>query len=418
MKKNHFYILLILFILSCINFLYIVWFFEINGYLPPPFFYDVTDTFNDFYNTLYWSIHDGIYDVWGSVYPPINFIFLQIYQFLFMGEILEMWSPSVIRGSEARSIMPLLLIYALSLVMAVRISFKHIVDFKTQFILFFIFMLSPAFLFAVERGNLIILCIPVLSWYIFTKNQISRALALSILFNLKPYFVIFYIFLLISRKTHHKNKDLLFLSPIFGLIIFLFSGLLINEPFYLMPLNLLGFAANSALLSPAEALTFPSSIAAFGYLRGLVTEFKIAPIVGHIVKLILYVYLINTLVLVYNKKINFEELAILSIIFITNFSTSTGGYSLLYYIPVLALLYGKRDWTIFGIIIICIYIGLWDMIPIYNYSGGDSIAYLSGEVVKVSPYMSFGSILRPIANFVVLVLFFYRLKKRYPNEAI
>lgn len=417
MKKKQFNILLILLTLSCINFLYIVWFFEINRYLPPPFFFDVTDTFNDFYNTLYWSMHDGIYEVWKSVYPPINFIFLRIYQFLFMGDISEMWSPSTIRGSMAGNILPLLLIYAFSLVVAVRISFKHIVDFKTQFILFLLFILSPAFLFAVERGNLIILCIPVLSWYICTKNKIFRPLSLSILINLKPYFVIIYIVLLINRKSHDKNKDLLILTPIFGLIIFLLSGLFLNQPFYLMPLNLLGFAADSAQMSPAEALSFPSSIAAFGYLRGLVTEFKIAPIVGHLVKLILYVYLINMLVLVYNKKINFEELTILAIIFIANFSTSTGGYSLLYYIPVLALSYGKRDWTIFGIIIICIYMGLWDMIPVYNYSGGNSIAYLSGEVVKVSPYMSLGSIIRPIANFSLLVLFIYRLK-RYPNEDI
>ena len=397
--------------LSAINFLYIAWFFEAHSYLPPPLFFDVSDTFMDFYNTLYWSGHEGIYDIWRSVYPPLNFLLLKAYQFLFIDEVSEMWSPSIIRGSEAGNIIPLILIYLVSLIIAVRISFKSIMRLKIQFIVFLIFLLSPAFLFAVERGNLIILCLPVLSWYIFTKNQISRALAFAILINLKPYFIIFYMVQLLNNKSQQENKDFLFLSPIFALIIFFSSGLLLKEHFNLMPLNLIGFATNSSLISPAEALAFPSTITAFSYFRGLVTEFSIPPIFGYLAKLIVCIYLMKVFLLIYKQKINLQDLAIFSIIFLTNYSTSTGGYSLLYYIPALALLYEKRDWTILGIIIICIYIGLWDMVPIYNYSGGNSMAYLSGEVVKVSPYMSLGSIIRPIANFAVLVLFFYRLKK-------
>jgi hypothetical protein len=59
------------------------------------------------------------------------------------------------------------------------------------------------------------------------------------------------------------------------------------------------------------------------------------------------------------------------------------------------------------------YIGIWDLLPIYQYSGGEMNVYLSGEVVKIKPYLSFGSIVRPIANFAVLVLFFKNLEKRY-----
>lgn len=397
--------------LSAINFIYVAWFFEAHRYLPPPFFYDVNDTFMDFYNTLYWSGHEGIYDIWRSVYPPLNFLLLKTYQFLFFDEVSEMWDPSTIRGLEAGNIIPLILIYTVCLIIAVSISFKSIMRLKIQFIIFLIFLLSPAFLFAVERGNLIILCLPVLSWYIFNKNQISRALALAILINLKPYFIIFYMVQLLNYKSQKENKDFLFLSPIFALIIFFSSGLLFKEHFYLIPLNLLGFATNSSLISPAEALAFPSTITAFSYFRGLVTEFSVPPIFGHLSKLIVYIYLIKIFILIYKQKINFKYLAMFSIIFLTNYSTSTGGYSLLYYIPALALLYEKRDWAILGIIIICFYIGLWDMVPIYNYSGGSSMAFLSGEVVKTSPYISLGSIIRPLANFAVLVLFFYRLEK-------
>ena len=338
--------------LSAINFLYVAWFFEANRYLPPPFFYDVNDTFMDFYNTLYWSGHEGIYDIWRSVYPPLNFLLLKTYQFLFFDEVSEMWDPSTIRGLEAGNIIPLILIYSVSLIIAVIISFKSIMRLKVQFIVFLIVLLSPAFLFAVERGNLIILCLPGLSWYIFTKNQISRALAFAILINLKPYFIIFYIVQLLNYKSQQENKDFLFLSPIFALIIFFFSGLLLKEHFYLVPLNLIGFATNSSQISPGEALSFPSTITAFSHFRGLVTEFSIPPIFGHLAKLIVYIYLMKFFLLIYKHKINFQDLCIFSIIFLTNYSTSTGGYSLLYYIPALALLYAKKDWTILGIIII------------------------------------------------------------------
>lgn len=404
--------------LSCINFLYIVWFYKDHKYLPPPFIYDKENTFMDFYNTLYWSGQEGIYSVWNSVYPPLSFLFLQLYQLLFLGDISEFGDGFVIRQVMGGQIFPLLVIYTLSLFVAVGISLRQIADLKTQVIVFLVCLLSPAFLFAIERGNLIILCVPVLSWFIFSKDQISRALSLAILLNLKPYFAVIYIVQLINVKGREENKDFLFLAPVFALILFLTTGLMLNQEFYLMPMNLLGFATNSALLSPTDVLSFPSSITAFAYFRGLVTEFSIPPIFGHLTKLVVYFYLIKSLFLVYKYKISLDDLAILSVIFISNYSVSTGGYGILYYIPALALLYKQRDFILWGVVVVSMYAGVWDLIPIYHYSGGDMSVYLSGETVKIEPYISFGTILRPIANFTVLILFYKNLQKRYLNESI
>ena len=407
-----------IFFLSCINLLFIIWFFKVHRYLPPPFFSNVTDTFNDFYNTLYWTNHEGIYDIWGSVYPPINFLFLKFYQVLFMGEISNIWTPHKIRESESSNIFPLLITYGISLIAAIRISFNGIASMKIQFILFFVFLFSPAFLFSLERGNLIILCIPVLSWYIFSNNQISRSMALALLVNIKPYFFIIYIIQIINKESHQANKDFLFLLPVFSLIIFFASGLLLNQEFYLMPLNLLGFATKSGLLSPTEVLSFPSTISAFSYFRGLVTEFSLPPIFGYLSKLLVYFYLLRTLILIAKNKVNFDDITIFSIIFLTNYSISTGGYGILFYIPAIALMYKQGDFILLGLIVLFLFIGLWDVIPIYRYSVGDNIAYLSGELVKVESYISLGSISRPTANFAVLVLFFKNLEKRYSSGSI
>jgi len=405
-------------LLSCINFLYIVWFYTVHRYLPPPFIYDKENTFMDFYNTLYWSGQEGIYSVWNSVYPPLSFLFLQLYQFLFLDNVPEFGDGFVIRQVMGSQIFPLLVIYTLSLFVTVAISLRQIADLKTQFTVFLVCLLSPAFLFATERGNLIILCVPILSWFIFTRDQISRALSLAILLNLKPYFAIIYIVQLINVKGREENKSFLFLAPLFALIIFLITGLLLNQEFYLMPMNLLGFATNSALLSPTEVLSFPSSIAAFAYFKGLVTEYSIPPIFGHLLKLFIYFFLIKTLILIYRSKLDFEYLAIFSIIFLTNYSTSTGGYGLLYYIPALALLYKQKNYILLFIIAATMYVGIWDLIPVYQYSGGDMNVYLSGETANIKPYISLGSIIRPIANFAVLLLFYKSLKKRELDETI
>jgi len=404
--------------LSCINFIYILWYFKFYSHLPPPFFVNANDTFMDFYNTLYWSGSDGIYEIWGSVYPPLNFLFLKAYQFLFINEISNISDGFKIRDDESSTIIPLLLIYILGLLISIRISFKNLMCSVNQFFLFIIFLLSPIFLFALERGNLLILCIPILCLYIFSKKQILRALAFAFLVNLKPYFAIFYLFQIFNKNSHKDNMDYLFLSPIFSLILFLSTGLLLNQEFYLMPLNLFGFATASGLISSVEALSFPTSITSFAYIRGLVTEFRIPPILGYLVKLLVYTYLIKVIFLIYKKKINFEDLAILAVIFLTNYSTSTGGYGALLYLPVLALLYIQREWKILLIIMISMYSGVWDLIPIYHYSIDDVNSYLSGDVVKIQPYLSFGSIIRPIANFVVLVLFFKKLEKRYFHASI
>lgn len=399
--------------LSCINFLYILWFYRSHRYLPPPFVFDKENTFMDFYNTLYWSGQDGIYTIWQSVYPPLSFLFLQLYQFLFLDDISGFSDGFEIRQVVGRHILLLISIYAISLLIAVRICFKKITNIKIQIIIFLICLLSPAFLFAIERGNLILLSIPILGWFVVAKNQIGRAIALAILVNLKPYFAILYIVQLFNVKTHRENRDFLFLAPIFSLTLFLVAGLLLNQEFHLMPMNLLGFATNSALLSPTEVLSFPSSITAFAYLRSLVIEFSVPPIVGYLAKLLVYAYLIKSLLLIFKYEVKFEDLAIFSIIFITNYSISTGGYGVLYYIPAIALLYKQREYVLLTIIIAIMYIGIWDLLPIYQYSGREMNVYLSGEVVKIKPYLSFGSIVRPIANFAVLVLFFKNLEKRY-----
>jgi hypothetical protein len=52
-----------------------IWFY---GYLPPPFFFEPSDTFADWFNSAFWSRQTGAYDAWRTIYLPLSFIFLRL----------------------------------------------------------------------------------------------------------------------------------------------------------------------------------------------------------------------------------------------------------------------------------------------------------------------------------------------------
>lgn len=45
-----------------------------NGYLGPPFVFDVGDTFMDWFNTPCWTHHGHAYDIWQTIYLPLSFV--------------------------------------------------------------------------------------------------------------------------------------------------------------------------------------------------------------------------------------------------------------------------------------------------------------------------------------------------------
>jgi len=365
----------------------------------------------DFYNTLYWSNQDQIYTTFKSVYPPLNFIFLQAFNFLFLEDISVVDNGFMIRELGYNQVFPLLLIYVFCIFIAVLIAFRHLVDFKNQLLIFAIFILSTPFLIAIERGNLIPLIIPALSWYAFSSEKISKSIALAIMVNLKPYCIIFYIAVLINKKNYYENKTFLFLAPIFSAILFFSSGLILNQEFYLMPRNLFGFLNNSAALSVWEVFPFASSITSFGYLSNLEDEVSILTLIGYFLKILMYWYLIKGFLLIYKIGINFDNSVIFSVILITNYSITTGGYGFLFYLPVIALLYRNNENFLLSIIVLMISAGILDFIQVYTYHGYVQSIYLSGEKSLVDLSLTLGSVVRPFINLIALIFFIENLKK-------
>jgi hypothetical protein len=158
-------------------------FLRMEGYLPPPFVYDPTDTMMDWFNTAYWAINGRVYDVWGSIYPPVSFVFLDIFSIhSCYGN-----NPFVGRDCDWVGRGTLLFFFGLNVVLTFKVF--YIVDRRTALMRGAALAFGLPMIYTLERGNLIIPCYTV---FVLGHGRILRsarlkwvAVALSI--NFKPY---------------------------------------------------------------------------------------------------------------------------------------------------------------------------------------------------------------------------------------
>lgn len=54
-------------------------YFKEFAHFPQPFFYEPFDVWMDWFNTSYWAYNKGAYDAWGTIYPPLSFVFLRVF---------------------------------------------------------------------------------------------------------------------------------------------------------------------------------------------------------------------------------------------------------------------------------------------------------------------------------------------------
>jgi len=400
---------------TIINAGHIFLYFDYYGYLPSPFIHDKGDTFMDFFNPLFWAFQPGTYTEWQSVYPPLNFLILKIYkEFLFLN-----WkgylNPFELRTLLENDIKYVVFSYIFILIITVEIIFKDIAGLYFRALISITTLFSSYFLFGLERGNLIFFSLLILAIYIYSKTELVKVITFAILINLKPYFLIIYLVRLIDYRNVADNKHFLFLAPLFSIFIFILTGLILELEFYLVPFNILGFATQKGLLSPMEVLTLPTSITAISYLVKLITEFKIPSIISLLVKFSVFIFLYKLLKLVYEKQCTPNDLIIIAIIFITNYSVNSGPYALLLYLPIIGLLFRMQEFRILVLVVIMLFGGVLDLIPVYAFQGHYMEVYLSGQFVQTEPFLTFGTLIRPIINFIVLILYLQKLK-RYESK--
>ncbi len=380
---------------------YYAYFLSTYGYLPAPFIYDKNDTFMDLFNTMYWAASQQMYSVWGSVYPPLVFIILRSIKAIFLG---GPYFGNAFQLRDAALIIEFFLVglYLVIPILVFRtVSWKNF-SFKEKNLIYWVIILSTPMLFALERGNVIILA-PFFLALALSDAPNTRRIALAVLVNLKPYFVLLIFYYVIKRQW----RDLWSCTLISG-GIFLITGFIIDKSqFLLFFSNLLGFSHNiysGNIFSAHEIIGMPSSISAFSYL------IPDSTVIAQSIELIKWVVLAVTLMtLFYNyQRIRDQHVIAVLVVIISNIGISVGGYSLIFYYALIPVFMNmKYKWIYFSIL------GLLsfpiDIISIMSQPMGEFYSYLSRSTVQLQWSLGLGSFARPILNFILLIILSYEI---------
>lgn len=379
-----------------------------TGYLPIPFVDDKNDTFMDFFHTLFWSVREGSYSEWGSVYPPLTFIFLKLVTWMI--GISEQF-PDAFSLRENCPKFQHFIVSLYILIPALCFFSKDWNRFlKPQKTLIYLLLITSApFLFGMERGNLIVITLPLISLLLSVENRNLQAWILAILINLKPYFLVL-TFLFILRDSWKS----LISTLIYSGFIFLITGWALEPDFILLFSNIIAHSENAdTLFSIRTILALPSTISVFSH----VLKSDIAQNSRLLSQLPLNFSVLSSAVVLLNQltlaacagviwlnrsKLKDQQVIAALLIIITNWLLNIGGYSLLFYLPILPVLSELRFSKCF-LIIICVLSAPLDWIVIFRGPLEQQFSFLAGTPIIFHWELGLGSLLRPILNFSLLL---------------
>ncbi len=212
-KESKYYSLnTLLNVLVVLNFFFlvkIIYYVSFLHHLPPPFYYEPNNTFFDFFEINRMSFSANLF-----VYIQPNYL-----PFVYgLGQLLspqhcDFANPYNYRACALPSILWMVGFYAAAAFLLGRFlrATHHIQNNISQLLkVDFIVLTSPILLFALERGNYIILTLLLLIVYEFTKPMWARAILAILLINLKIYMLILLLPMLL--KGHYKKLAFIVLA--------------------------------------------------------------------------------------------------------------------------------------------------------------------------------------------------------------
>lgn len=403
-NKNQKHLGLILF-LQILGGAYFLWFLLNHGYLPSPFVHEKSDTFMDLFHSLHWADNPGRYTDWRSVYPPVNFLLLTALKFILLGQ--TAWGNGFeMRDAGQPVVVMLLCAYLLIPAWVVRSGYWKNFSRTERVLLYLIIILSPPMLFALERGNLVLLCLLFIA-VLLDSSGWRRILCVALLINLKPYFVL----LLLLPAVRRQWRLFLQEAACAGLL-FMLSGLLLGDPKFLhFFTNLFSFSTNLKLFSYQEILAMPSSISFISFLlaqqhvvhAGMYASWFNPLWLIRIVETAKWGLIVWALLAVVKNQRNFSDTQITALLvaIITNLGIWVGGYSLIYYAALIPVLLRMRDAHIYAGLLAGMVLPL-DFLPLAHASFGDQYAYITNSIVDVKWTLSLASMAKPFLNFALL----------------
>ena len=396
------------------NIVYFGLFFYFNKYLPAPFVWDKNDTFMDFYNPLFWILKDEFYTTYKSVYPPINYFFLKLFTFNLDSNSFS--SSFQLREVKSNFIYYYSAINAFILFLILKIGDWREVSNGGRTLIWAAIIFSIPVLFAIERGNLIFVSLLVLAIYIATENIWVKAITFALLVNIKPYFIILLIEYLNIYKFDLKIiSKFIITSTLMFLLTSLAAGLDIIA--FISNYNNFGSRAN---FSNDGLLALPNTLESIAQFIKLIFKNKedahLSEILILPLKLLKVFVPLTFMLLVLALPLEKRTLKVSAILLIGNFSHVTSGYIYLIYILIVPFLLREVELRkgIYLMLIIFVLPLDWLRVPGFINYYTFMQSYLGGvEIYNVDFWLSIGTIVRPISNFILMCLMInYILKNK------
>jgi hypothetical protein len=160
--------------------------FRSNGYLGPPFVFDVGDTFMDWFNTAYWAHNGNAYSIWRTIYLPLSFVITR----LFGDPNCYDAAPYDARECDTFGIAFIVAMYVGCVVITAIAFIKH--DRSTALFRTVAIALGGPLLFALERGQLLMLTyIAMVAIYgSLVRTRLQYVLTAAFMANTKVYMVL------------------------------------------------------------------------------------------------------------------------------------------------------------------------------------------------------------------------------------
>ncbi|WP_413194787.1 glycosyltransferase 87 family protein [Pararobbsia alpina] len=389
---------------------YGIFLFLRSGRFPVPVFYDPYDTFMDFFNTNYWAVHAGRYDVWHSIYPIFTFV---LGAAMTPARCVSQLSSVGIRTCASDSIGWIVAAYlAGAWVCALVVTRKLDETWPRRWwrvpVLTFVFALAAPALFAVERGNYIVIVFLCLGLSELSGRDWKGALLLALAINLKQYLVVLWLAPFLKRRF-----DYLALSVMMALAINWISSIALPDVHYSMLFeNMAGFSTGAST-SYFEKMWYATSFSAW------VKAIDNSPWVGRLSPLLfslgsLGVYSlrwislalvgVSLLLLARDRdQISWEEISFVSLVSLMMLTDSIGGYALILAFPVAAVLVGRGR---FEGMLVCLFILVTPLdFPVGPSHIERAWGYLIGRRSDYIASLSLGAYIRPFALLYLLWAF-------------
>ena len=199
---------------------YAVVYLYVYGCLPPPFFYVSSDTFSDYFYPNYWADMDGRYEQWGSIYPIAVFAFAKLVRSPACDAVTSVWE---LRACDLYSVWYLIGAF----VLGAGVSGHKMVAYSAGAINWssprgkwagtLVVLFSLPGLFALERGNYIILAMLFVALAAPIERRWHSALFLALAINVKQYLLVLLAIPVMKRDLRYVAMTLVFVCLINGL---------------------------------------------------------------------------------------------------------------------------------------------------------------------------------------------------------